>query len=156
MSGQEYWGPEGPYVESQPVEVLPVESQPGSKSSYWQGTYRGPEASGQGGSYVSPSYGSMSSAARISYANEAIRQKDHVSAGLFAIFLGMFGVHKFYLGCNNAGFIMLAVSIIGGIVTLGLAAAVIWLIAIIEGIIYLTKSQTDFERVYVLNQRDWF
>lgn len=98
----------------------------------------------------------MSAAARRSYANEAIRQKDHVSAGLFAIFLGMFGVHKFYLGCNNAGFIMLAVSVIGGIVTLGLAAAVIWLIAIIEGVIYLTKSQTDFERIYVLNQRDWF
>ena len=63
---------------------------------------------------------------------------------------------KFYLGCNQAGFIMLAVSIIGGILTLGLAAAVIELIAIIEGIVYLTKSQTEFDRIYVLHQRDWF
>jgi len=36
------------------------------------------------------------------------------------------------------------------------AAAVIWLIAIVEGVIYLTRSQTDFDRIYVLNQRDWF
>ena len=100
--------------------------------------------------------GSMSAAARRSYADEAILRKDHVSAGLLAVFLGMFGVHKFYLGCNNAGFIMLAVSIIGGICTFGLAAAVMWLIAVIEGVIYLTKSQTAFERAYVLNRRDWF
>ena len=65
-------------------------------------------------------------------------------------------MHKFYLGCNNAGFIMLAVTIIGGILTLGLAAAVIQVIAVIEGIIYLTKSQTEFDRIYVLNQREWF
>ena len=90
------------------------------------------------------------------YAAEALRQKDHVAAGLLAIFLGVFGVHKFYLGCNQAGFIMLAVSIIGGILTLGLAAMVIEVIAIIEGIIYLTKSQTEFDQLYVLHQRDWF
>ena len=79
-----------------------------------------------------------------------------MAAGLFAVFLGIFGVHKFYLGCNNAGFIMLAMSVIGGMLTFGLAAAVIWLIAIVEGFIYFTKSQTEFDRIYVLNQRDWF
>jgi TM2 domain-containing membrane protein YozV len=119
-------------------------------SSYWQGSLRADEL---------PRYeqsGSVSQRARQAYAAEALRQKDHVSAGLLAVFLGMFGVHKFYLGCNQAGFIMLAVSIIGGILTFGLAAAVIWLIAIIEGIIYLSKSQTEFDQLYVLNQRDWF
>ncbi len=119
-------------------------------SSYWQGSLRPDEV---------PQFehsGSVSQRARQAYAAEALRQKDHVSAGLLAVFLGMFGVHKFYLGCNQAGFIMLAVSIIGGILTFGLAAAVIWLIAIIEGIIYLSKSQTEFDQMYVLNQRDWF
>ena len=124
--------------------------------SYWQGSYQGPDYVATGDMRKGPYYGSMSAAARRSYANEAIRQKDHVSAGLLAVFLGLFGVHKFYLGCNRAGFIMLAVSIIGGIVTFGLAAAVIWVIAIIEGLTYLTKSQTEFDRTYVLNQRDWF
>ena len=143
MSDQGHWG-------------QPTGSQSAPGSSYWQGTYRGPEYVSQNGEPDAPSYGSMSAAARRSYANEAIRQKDHVSAGLLAIFLGLFGVHKFYLGCNNAGFIMLAVSIIGGIFTFGLAAAVIWLIAVIEGIVYLTKTQTEFDRIYVLNQRDWF
>lgn len=124
--------------------------------SYWQGSFRGPEYAQPEGQPAEPRYGSMSAAARRSYANEAIRQKDHVSAGLLAVFLGQFGLHKFYLGCNQAGFIMLAVSIIGGILTLGLATAVIWIIAIIEGLIYLTKSQTEFDCIYVLNQRDWF
>ena len=90
------------------------------------------------------------------YAAQAVRQRDHIAAGLLAIFLGVFGVHKFYLGYNKPAFIMLAVSVIGSIFTLGLAGAVVWLIAIIEGIMYLSKSQTDFDRTYVLNERDWF
>lgn len=134
----------------------PIENRQTAGPSYWQGTYRGPDQVGQEGVSEDPNYGSVSAAARRAYANEAIRQKDHVSAGLLAIFLGMFGVHKFYLGCNNAGFIMLAVSIIGGMFTFGLAAAVIWLIAVVEGIVYLTKTQTEFDLIYVLNQRDWF
>ena len=130
--------------------------QDAGNSSYWQGRNYGSGHGWPESDDIPPSYGSMSAAARQSYAAEAIRQKDHVSAGLFAVFLGVFGIHKFYLGCNNAGFIMLAMSIIGGMLTFGLAAAVIWLIAIVEGVIYLTKSQTDFDRIYVLNQRDWF
>lgn len=51
---------------------------------------------------------------------------------------------------------MLAVTIIGGVLTFSLASWVIWVIAIIEGILYLTKSQTEFEQIYVLNKREWF
>lgn len=85
-----------------------------------------------------------------------VSSKDHVAAGLLAIFLGGFGIHKFYLGCSTQGFIMLAISILGGIFSFGLATGVIWLIAIIEGIIYLTKNQTEFERTYVYGKREWF
>lgn len=134
----------------------PLEEARNADAAYWQGHYHGPEYGWPEADDDSRNAGSMSMAARQSYANEAIRRKDHVSAGLLALFLGVFGVHKFYLGCNNAGFIMLTMTIIGGMLTFGLAAAVIWLIAIIEGVIYLTKSQTDFDRIYVLNQRDWF
>lgn len=90
------------------------------------------------------------------YAQAAPNTKDHVAAGLLAIFLGSLGIHKFYLGYNTAGFIMLAVTIIGGVLTFSLASWVIWVIAIIEGILYLTKSQTEFEQIYVLNKREWF
>ncbi len=90
------------------------------------------------------------------YAQPVVNAKDHVAAGLLAIFLGWLGIHKFYLGYNTAGFIMLAVSIVGSIFTFGLAAGVIWVISIIEGILYLTKSQSEFEQMYVFNKREWF
>lgn len=85
-----------------------------------------------------------------------VASKDHVAAGLLAIFLGSLGIHKFYLGYNTAGFIMLAVTILGGLITLGLAAAVMGVIAFIEGILYLVKSQSEFEQIYVFNKREWF
>jgi TM2 domain-containing membrane protein YozV len=94
--------------------------------------------------------------AREAYAARAVKRKDHVYAGLFAIFLGAFGMHKFYLGYNNAAFIMLSVSIIGSVLSAGIAAAIVWIMAIVEGVTYLTKSQADFDRIYVNNTREWF
>lgn len=101
-------------------------------------------------------FGAPVNRARQAYAAKATKRKDHIYAGLFAIFLGLFGMHKFYLGYNNSAFIMLSVTIIGSIVTYGIAAAVVWVIAIVEGIIYLTKSQADFDRIYVEGMREWF
>ena len=49
-------------------------------------------------------------------------EKDHVGAGLLAIFVGPLGIHKFYLGYNDAGFITLAITVVGSICTLGVAA----------------------------------
>jgi len=89
-------------------------------------------------------------------AEQVYVSKDHVAAALIAIFLGALGIHKFYLGCYNAGFIMMAVSIVGGIVTFGLAAGVMGMISLIEGIIYLATSQTDFTARYVNGKREWF
>ena len=89
-------------------------------------------------------------------ARPVVSSKDHVAAGLLGIFLGYLGIHKFYLGYNTAGFIMLAVTILGSIITIGLAAAVMALIGFIEGIIYLVKSQSEFEYLYVFNKREWF
>lgn len=86
----------------------------------------------------------------------AVGEKDHVAAGLLALFLGWLGVHKFYLGYNTSGFIMLGTSILGGILTLSVASWAIWVIAIVEGIFYLSKSQTEFEQMYVINKREWF
>ena len=51
---------------------------------------------------------------------------------------------------------MLAISILAGLFTIGLAVGVIWVIAVVEGILYLTKSQSEFERVYVYGKREWF
>lgn len=82
------------------------------------------------------------------------KQKSKVVAGLLGIFLGGFGIHKFYLGYTQAGIIMLLVTLIGAIVIVGpLAMAVIGLI---EGIIYLTKSDQAFYEIYVVGNRPWF
>ena len=85
-----------------------------------------------------------------------VASKDHVAAGLLGIFLGALGVHKFYLGYTKAGFIMLGVTTIGSLFTLGLAGAVMSLIGFIEGIIYLVKNQEQFTREYVYYHKDWF
>ena len=82
--------------------------------------------------------------------------KDHIAAGVLAILFGALGIHKFYMGLPNAGFITLGISVIGGIVSFGSAAFVMQLIGIVEGIIYLVKSQDDFEKTYITGRRSWF
>ena len=75
-----------------------------------------------------------------------------LAAGLLAIFLGSLGVHKFVLGYNTAGLIMLLVTVL----TCGIAGFVMGVIGIIEGIIYLTKTQEEFESIYIQNSKEWF
>ncbi len=82
--------------------------------------------------------------------------KSKVAAGLLGIFLGGFGVHKFYLGYTRAAVIMLVVSLAGSFATFGVAFAAVGLIGVIEGIIYLTKSDPDFDATYVQRKREWF
>jgi TM2 domain-containing membrane protein YozV len=82
----------------------------------------------------------------------ANKECNKIAAGLLAIFLGYLGIHKFIMGYTKEGVIMLLVSI----VTCGMAAGVMWIIGIIEGIIYLTKSDEDFVNTYITNKRGWF
>jgi TM2 domain-containing membrane protein YozV len=86
----------------------------------------------------------------------AATPKSKVAAGLLGIFLGGFGVHKFYLGFPVAGVIMLAVSVIGGFITSGFTSLAVTLIGLVEGIIYLTKSDADFHRIYAVDKKQWF
>lgn len=78
--------------------------------------------------------------------------KDKLVAGLLAIFLGTLGIHKFYLGYTKSGVIMLLVSLL----TFGVGATVMAVIALIEGILYLTKSDAEFYQTYVQNNKEWF
>ena len=83
-------------------------------------------------------------------------EKSKVAAGLLGIFLGALGIHKFYLGYQKEGLIMLLATLIGGLITFGVAAWVLALIGLIEGIIYLTKSDDEFAATYVHAKRAWF
>lgn len=69
-------------------------------------------------------------------------------AGLMGILFGGFGVHKFILGYTTEGLIQIAISV----VTCGLGG----IIGLIEGIIYLTKSDEEFVQTYVNNKKGWF
>lgn len=92
--------------------------------------------------------------AQIANPNTASKPKSKVVAGLLAIFLGTLGVHKFYLGYTQAGIIMLLVSLLGAIILVGPLA--MGVIALIEGILYLTKSDQDFYQIYIVGKRPWF
>lgn len=80
--------------------------------------------------------------------------------GILAIVLGAYGVHKFILGYQKEGIIMLACSLVGIVgsvicfpVILTIAASVV---GIVEGIMYLTKTDEEFERIYMIGRKPWF
>jgi TM2 domain-containing membrane protein YozV len=79
-----------------------------------------------------------------------------IAAGLCGILLGSLGVHKFILGMNTPGIIMLLITLIGGVVTCGVAAFVMAIIGLIEGIIYLAMRDADFYQTYIVGRREWF
>ncbi|TPN83870.1 TM2 domain-containing protein [Aquimarina algicola] len=82
-------------------------------------------------------------------AQEVLNQENKkMIAGILGIILGGFGVHKFYLGYTKEGIIQLIVTI----VTCGAGS----IIGLIEGIIYLTKSDDEFYQTYQVGSKPWF
>ena len=76
--------------------------------------------------------------------------------GILAIIFGFLGVHKFMLGYKREGFILLVISIIGGIITCGIAIIVTDIIGIIEGIMILNKTPMQFKKTYIDRKTFWF
>jgi len=79
-----------------------------------------------------------------------------VLAGILAILLGGFGIHKFVLGYTKEGIIILVITIILGILTCGAAGWLMSILGLIEGIIYLTKSDEEFYNTYQVGKKPWF
>ena len=96
-------------------------------------------------------------------------EKNRIIAGVLAIVLGQFGVHKFYLGHKQPAFIQLGLGAVGyvwmiffsivGIFApfVGLIGVLGWLaviaagvLGVIEGIMYLIKTDEEFEARYAL------
>ncbi|MBL8889421.1 MAG: TM2 domain-containing protein [Planctomycetaceae bacterium] len=71
-----------------------------------------------------------------------------IAAGICGILIGGFGVHRFILGDTTGGLIRIGISI----VTCGIGG----IIGFIEGILYLTKSDEDFVRTYIVEKKAWF
>jgi TM2 domain-containing membrane protein YozV len=72
-----------------------------------------------------------------------------LAAGLLAILLGPLAIHKFLLGYTTEGIIWLVISLF----TCGIVTGVLGLI---EGIIYLTKSDEEFYQTYQVGRKPWF
>ncbi|WP_456277754.1 TM2 domain-containing protein [Bacillus sp. AK128] len=64
--------------------------------------------------------------------------KSRVAAGVLGILLGNFGVHKFYLGKIWMGLLYLVFSWTG----------IPGIIGLIEGILYLVKTEEEFHAKY--------
>jgi TM2 domain-containing membrane protein YozV len=64
--------------------------------------------------------------------------KNRIAAALFALLLGGLGIHKFYLGRVGQGILYLVF----------FWTFIPTVIGFIEGIIYLTRSDEDFEAKY--------
>jgi TM2 domain-containing membrane protein YozV len=75
-----------------------------------------------------------------------------IAVGICGILLGALGIHKFVLGYTTEGLIMLLVSIL----TCGFGGIVMSIIGLVEGIIYLTKSDAEFESTYISGKKGWF
>ncbi|QUW03969.1 TM2 domain-containing protein [Chloracidobacterium validum] len=75
-----------------------------------------------------------------------------IPAAICAILLGALGVHKFILGYTTEGLIMLGITIL----TCGFGAMISSVIGLVEGIMYLTKSDQEFVATYVQGRRGWF
>lgn len=107
-------------------------------------------------------------------------QKTRLVAGLLGIFLGWVGIHKFYLGMDRpariqmlvggGGFVlsMVLANMFRAVVTYGIDYIALWMytvgfaallaagiLGLVEGIIYITKSDEDFQRIYVTGQKQW-
>ncbi len=124
--GVQQQGPAAPY----PGQQYPNQPYPGQYPNQpYPGQYPAP---------VDPAY------------QQAVGNK--IAAGLCGILIGAFGIHKFLLGFTNAGVVMLLVSLL----TCGFGAIPMGIIGLIEGIIYLTKSDQEFYQIYVVQKKDWF
>ena len=75
-----------------------------------------------------------------------------VVAGILGILIGGLGIFKFMLGYQKEGMIMLMVSVLSCFTLYG----VMHVIGIIEGIMYLTKTDEDFVRTYLYGRKGWF
>jgi TM2 domain-containing membrane protein YozV len=151
--GMSQWQPASQVPELQPF----LAGQPVSAPT------AAPSMTGQTPPYFTPSYATPY--ATFPPPSDIASKK--LAAGLCGILLGFLGIHKFILGITTPAVIMLVVSLsfilIGATgmvcipcIVVWLALPVMWLIGVIEGIIYLTKPDAEFYQIYMVQKRQWF
>ena len=86
--------------------------------------------------------------------------KSKVVAGVLAILIGGLGIHKFYLNYRDQGLALLGATAVGFVLSfVGTGFVILVAIAVcclVEGIIYLTKSDEEFYQTYIIGKKTWF
>ncbi len=66
-------------------------------------------------------------------------------AGLLAILMGWCGLHYFYIGKTNAGVLFLLIAVL----SCGIFATITTIVSIIQGVLFFTSTQEEFEFKWV-------
>jgi TM2 domain-containing membrane protein YozV len=77
------------------------------------------------------------------YGGVAGPPKSKVAAALLAFFVGVFGIHRFYLGHTGIGVAQLLITVVGGVVTCGLSVFVTSIWSLIDMVLILTGQIKD-------------
>jgi TM2 domain-containing membrane protein YozV len=75
-------------------------------------------------------------------------QSQRVLCGVLGILIGGIGIHRFVLGDVVGGILRIVITA----VTCGFGS----IIGLIEGIIYLTKTDEEFIEIYQVGKKAWF
>ena len=119
----------------------------GSRPTEYQTDYQPPFQTGY--EPIQPPVPMYGQGSNLDWQNRGADKK--LVAGILGIVVGGFGIHKFILGYQREGLIMLLVSVL----SCGMLAGVMHIIGIVEGIIYLTQSDENFVRTYVEGRKGW-
>ena len=129
------------------------ESQPPARGMYVDFATEGSQATGVFRALEDPSSAPASAGPNVGTAGARPRAtKSKTTAGVLGILLGGLGIHKFYLGYTGPALLFLLLFVF----TCGIAGIVTSIIGLIEGIIYLTKSDEEFDEIYVRGRRGFF
>ena len=90
-------------------------------------------------------FGYQASNAMDSVFNNGPSGKSRGIAGLLAILMGWCGLHYFYIGKTSAGVLFLLIAIL----SCGILATVTTIVSIIQGVLFFTSTQEEFEGKWV-------
>ena len=108
-------------------------------------------------------YKALRSTNTVKLGSSGSKGKSKIVAGLMALFLGIFGVHKFYLGFTLPGMIYGMCSWIFWVLAGAteepiflLPMFIIGIFSLVDAVIYLSRTDEDFQRIYVEDKKQWF
>ena len=108
-------------------------------------------------------YKALRSSSTVKLGSSGSKEKSRVVAGLLAFFLGFCGAHKFYLGFTLPGLIYLMCSwifmMLAGVThedIFLIPTLIIYMFSSIDAVIYFTRTDEDFQRIYVEDKKQWF